>query len=394
MTNQVENETKSGASKKKWKLGPWMLTGVVVPLAVAGIAYLGTQSRSGKSPAPEGSPAEKPPVVFIVFSPLQKEILDEIEKVVRARLNVYIAWHSTTEGTLELEKETIRYIDDADWRGKGQDAIVLGGSYTFHERLAEGGYLLELDKEWIKKHEKRTGGALTSYWVGWYRGFLAVAYRKDLLGEFSQQGEFTWTELHDRLMASPEPRVILENPHRATGGEFFAFGIYRSMGASTETFLRDLYSRCICASIGAEDDVRKLLLGDAAASVNWEHDLRRAIYELPQARGALEKGLIEIRIPKQTPWEVGAASVLRSTKENYDRALEVLDLLLSDEVATLQQKIGRRYPVFDYDGRSGWPNVKHLLLKQNIALDKRDMETSLKIAQEIFVADDKCEPSK
>ena len=41
MTNQVENETKSGASKKKWKLRPWMLTGVLVPLAVAIIAYLG-----------------------------------------------------------------------------------------------------------------------------------------------------------------------------------------------------------------------------------------------------------------------------------------------------------------------------------------------------------------
>ena len=50
--------------------------------------------------------------------------------------------------------------------------------------------------------------------------------------------------------------------------------------------------------------------------------------------------------------------------------------------------------MFDYEGRSGWLNVKHLLLKQEIALNKRDMETSLEMAQEIFEVDDRCEPSK
>lgn len=101
-------------------------------------------------------------------------------------------------------------------------------------------------------------------------------------------------------------------------------------------FLKRLYGVTCCSPVTAGTEVDVIKDGRAAGAIRWEHDLRREIGD----RG-LEN--VKVFVPNRTPWEIGAASIIKSSSKQ-DAAYQFLELLLTEEIAQVNMREGRRYP--------------------------------------------------
>jgi ABC-type Fe3+ transport system substrate-binding protein len=207
-------------------------------------------------------------------------------------------------------------------------------------------FLIPLNSNWVEAQEKTVEpSSLGTHWIGWYKGFLGLGYNSDLISEeeLHRGGEDTWEELLETLSGRGK-LLISPNPSRSSAGLVLASGIINlnRMGADSSTslgagrdFLEKLFDMTCCYPKGGNPAIEMLKTGKVIAAIDWAHDLRREI-----AAQRLTK--VKVFVPTQTPWEIGAASILKVSK-NVKLAEEFLEFLLSDEVAELNMKEGRRY---------------------------------------------------
>ena len=312
-----------------------------------------------------------------VFSPMRPEMKEKIAKLAEEKLGISVKWEP--EGVMSGRELGDKVENAVQERFKG-DAVVVGCSYTVLEDLARKNLLRNLDGPLRDSYFKKSPYC-TSFWVGWYRGFIGVAYW-DSLCRFNRDSTLTWQTIVEAL-ENNDLRVTLTDPSIGTGGQFLAFGFLKSLGPDEGKKLLDrLYHRCLCASVGRGDDIEKLVNHRVAMCINWYHLLKTDLDKSIEGQGLLKSGQIRLSIPKDTPWEIGAASILNTT-DDWKTAGKFIDMLLSEQMADIQGKVMRRYSIRDSTpGLPPWP--ENLVLKYDVQTDFELMNQSLSKARSLW----------
>jgi iron(III) transport system substrate-binding protein len=236
--------------------------------------------------------------------------------------------------------------------------VVIGGNSNFHSDLAAGGFTTPYVSPVIKqagidpKFMDDNG-----YWTGWYYGALCLIYNtKRYQTEIAPKGikpPATWDDL---LNPAYKGEVIASNP-ATTGAAYLmlAAQIFR-LGNEEAGFdyIKKLNENVAQYTAGANGSIPLVSQGEAIAGFAWGHDTIKQ-----KIQGNLP---ITVVFPKDTGFEIGAASVIKGAPHK-DLAGKFIDFLLSPEAQKINTENGYRYPVrTDVALPAGMPAVKDLKL--------------------------------
>ncbi len=212
--------------------------------------------------------------------------------------------------------------------------IFIGGSSEFHDPLGKEGlleaYLAPNAKDIAPQFKEATG-----LWTGWYTGIFGFISNNTRLGEVGGKKPATWDDLLDPVW---NKKLILPSPVLTGGGYIFiATQIFRFGGGATgETkamaFMKSLHANVaqyIPTSPGALTLIDQ---GQFVGCPNWAHDI------------LTEKGKwnpIDLSIPSDTGFEVGAVSIVKGTK-NLSAAQALVNWSITKEAGDLNVKLSNR----------------------------------------------------
>lgn len=216
-------------------------------------------------------------------------------------------------------------------QGRVQPDILLGGTVEIHERLAAEGMLLPCppldDPDRIARYDDPE-----HRWTPLYLGYLALIYRP--LPTF-QSHPPEWVTL---IQPQWRGRVTIPSPTTSGGGlVFLATQIQRQQDPE----LAWRYVRLLAES-GARFEERsnvpisRVAEGSMDLGVAWAHDVLR--------RREDERLPVEIRIPDQTGFEVGAVSILEWARDR-EAARAFVRFLMGPVAGEIQVREGRRVPL-------------------------------------------------
>ena len=218
--------------------------------------------------------------------------------------------------------------------------VVIGGNSNFHTDLAAGGFLQAykspvVSQAGIDPQFSDPDG----YWTGWYLGALCILYNdKRFQEEIAPKGlqpPATWDDLLDPAY---QGEVIAANPVTAGGGYLFlATQIFRLRGEEGGfDYVARLNRNVAEYTKGANGSIPLVSQGEAIVGVAWGHDTIKQ-----KLQGSLP---ITVVFPKETGFEIGAASILKGAV-NLESAKKFIDFLLSPEAEKINAENGYRYPV-------------------------------------------------
>lgn len=218
--------------------------------------------------------------------------------------------------------------------------VFIGGNSNFHAELASGGFLEKYASPVIK--EAGIDSKLMDpdgYWTGWYLGALCMLYNEKLYNErIKPQGlnpPATWDDL---LNPAYKGQVIASNP-ATTGGAYLmmAAQIFRLGGEQAGfDYIRKLHPNVAQYTKGANGSIPLVAQGEAIVGFAWGHDTLKQ-----KVQGNLP---ITVVFPKDTGFEIGAASILKGAPHGQ-AAKKFIDFLLSPAAGKINAKNGYRYPV-------------------------------------------------
>lgn len=221
--------------------------------------------------------------------------------------------------------------------GRIHPDVMLGGTSEIHDLLRTAGVSapvqLAPDLGRITRFDDPDG-----YYTPIYLGYLALVVRSR--PEFEQRPP-AWNTLIDPRWSG---RVRLPSPASTSGGlVFVATQILRQPEAERGwNYLQMLTQRDVRWEERSDDVISRVASGDADLGVSWAHDIWR--------RREADRIPVDVVIPKQTGFEVGAVSVLRWARE-FDVAQAFVEFLTSREGQALQVQHGLRVPIrTDVDG--------------------------------------------
>ena len=221
--------------------------------------------------------------------------------------------------------------------GRIHPDVMLGGTSEIHDLLRTAGVStplhLEPDLARITRFDDPNG-----YYIPIYMGYLALVVRSR--PEFEQRPP-VWNTLIDPRWTG---RVRLPSPASTSGGlVFVATQILRQPDPERGwNYLEMLTERGAQWETRSDEVITRVANGDADLGVSWAHDIWR--------RRQADRIPVDVVIPKQTGFEVGAVSVLRWAREP-DAAQQFVEYLTSREAQTLQVQHGLRVPIrTDVDG--------------------------------------------
>jgi iron(III) transport system substrate-binding protein len=210
--------------------------------------------------------------------------------------------------------------------------IFIGGSSEFHDPLGKEGlleaYIAPNAKDIDAKFKEATG-----LWTGWYTGIFGFISNNDrLTKEIGGKKPATWDDLLD---ASWKGKLILPSPILTGGGYIFiATQIFRFNRdeAKAMDFMKKLHAN-IAQYIPTSPGALTLIdQGQFVGCPNWAHDI------------LTEKGKgnpIDLNIPTDTGFEVGAVSIVKGTK-NLTAAQALVNWSITKEAGDLNVKLSNR----------------------------------------------------
>lgn len=217
--------------------------------------------------------------------------------------------------------------------------IFVGGSADFHAPLAREGLLLAYRSPvFTEARISPTYRDPNGYWHGWYLGALAIIINTDRwereMAPRRIPKPVTWDDL-----ARPEFRgqVIMPSPITTGGGYIFvAAQIFRLGEDRAWAFLRTLNGNVAQYTPTAPGTITLLERGEAIVGMMWAHE----------GIGAriLRSAPLEVTVPPDTAFEIGAVSILRGGP-NPVGARAYVDFLLTRVPQDINAKFGFRYPV-------------------------------------------------
>jgi len=210
--------------------------------------------------------------------------------------------------------------------------IFIGGSSEFHDPLGKAGlleaYIAPNAKDIDAKFKEATG-----LWTGWYTGIFGFISNNDRLSkELGNKKPATWDDLLD---PSWKGKLVLPDPVKAGGGYIFiATQIFRfnKDEAKAMDFMKKLHANIaqyVATSPGALTLIDQ---GQFVGCPNWAHDI------------LTEKGKgnpIDLSIPSDTGFEVGAVSIVKGTK-NLAAAQALVNWSITKEAGELNVKLSNR----------------------------------------------------
>jgi iron(III) transport system substrate-binding protein len=210
--------------------------------------------------------------------------------------------------------------------------IFVGGSSEFHDPLGKKG-LLEPYASPNAKDLKPEFKDANNNWTGWYTGIFGMVLNTDRVNkEVGGSKPATWDDLLD---AKWKGKVILPDPVKTGGGYIFiATQIFRFNRdeAKAMDYMKKLHAN-IAQYIGTSPQAIQLVSqGQFVLAPNWGHDI---LTEKAKNPG------VELVIPSDTGFEVGAVSIVKGSK-NLPGAKAFVDWVLTPEAGALNVKLSNR----------------------------------------------------
>ena len=210
--------------------------------------------------------------------------------------------------------------------------IFIGGSSEFHDPLGKEGlleaYIAPNAKDIDAKFKEATG-----LWTGWYTGIFGFISNNDRLSkELGNKKPATWDDLLDPAWKG---KLVLPDPVKTGGGYIFlATQIFRFNKDEDKAmdFMKKLHvniAQYVATSPGALTLIDQ---GQFVGCPNWAHDI------------LTEKGKgnpIDLSIPSDTGFEVGAVSIVKGTK-NLAAAQALVNWSITKEAGELNVKLSNR----------------------------------------------------
>jgi iron(III) transport system substrate-binding protein len=218
--------------------------------------------------------------------------------------------------------------------------VVIGGNSNFHSDLAAGGFTSPylspvvrqagIDKKFMDDQ---------GYWTGWYYGALCLIYNtKRFQDEIAPKGIKAPSTWDDLLNPAYKGELIASNP-ATTGAAYLmlAAQIFRLGGEQAGfDYIKKLNANVAQYTAGANGSIPLVSQGEAIVGYAWGHDTIKQ-----KKQGGLP---ITVVFPKDTGFEIGAASILKGAP-HPELAAKFIDFLLSSEAQKINTDNGYRYPV-------------------------------------------------
>jgi iron(III) transport system substrate-binding protein len=244
--------------------------------------------------------------------------------------------------------------------------LFIGGNSNYHADLAVNN-LLEAYRSPVVKEAGISENFMdkSNYWTGWYLGALCMIYNTERFEkEIAPKGinpPSTWDDLLNPVYKG---EVIASNP-ATTGGAYLMMAAQIFRLNSEEKgfeFIRQLHPNVAQYTKGANGSIPLVSQGEAIIGFAWGHDTLKQ-----KIQGNLP---ITVVFPKETGFEIGAASILKGAP-NLANAKKFIDFLLSKEAGKINADNGYRYPV-----RSGVALPAGVPLFEELNLAKWDLVTA------------------
>jgi iron(III) transport system substrate-binding protein len=210
--------------------------------------------------------------------------------------------------------------------------IFIGGSSEFHDPLGKAGlleaYIAPNAKDIAAQFKEPTG-----LWTGWYTGIFGFISNNDrLTKELGGKKPATWDDLLDPAWKG---KLILPSPLLTGGGYIFiATQIFRFNKDEDKAmaYMKSLHaniSQYIPTSPGALTLIDQ---GQFVGCPNWSHDILTE-----KSKG----NPIDLTVPTDTGFEVGAVSIVKGTK-NLAAAQALVNWSITKEAGDLNVKLSNR----------------------------------------------------
>jgi len=214
-----------------------------------------------------------------------------------------------------------------------QADIFVGGSSEFHDPLGKQG-LLEAYQSPNAKDVAAQFKEASGLWTGWYTGIFGfISNTSRLNADIGGKKPATWDDLLDPIW---KQKLILPDPIKTGGGYIFiATQIFRfgRDEAKAMDFMKKLHPNILSYGPTSPGVITSISNGEAAGAPNWSHDIL--------TEKAKDPSRIDLTVPKDTGFEVGAVSIVKGTK-NLLGAQAFVDWVLTKEAGDLNTKLSNR----------------------------------------------------
>jgi len=231
--------------------------------------------------------------------------------------------------------------------------IFVGGDNSFHEGLGKEGLLEQYSSpnaSAIAAEAKDPAGL----WTGWYFGIFGFVSNTDRLNkEVGGKKPKTWDDLLDPAW---KDKLILPDPVKTGGGYIFVvtqvFRFNKDEDKAMD-YLKKLHAN-IAQYVGtAPQGIQLVSQGQFVGGPNWGHDILTAKAQNPG---------IELTVPENTGFEIGAVSIIKGTK-NLPAAKAFVDWILTKDAGELNVRLSNRVSVRkDVPAAPGAPTLDQVKL--------------------------------
>jgi len=276
----------------------------------------------GSVAAPSASPSGK----ISVYSALNESTNNELSAAFTKATGIEISLLSLpAAGDLQTRITSEKSNPQAD--------IFVGGSSEFHDPLGKQG-LLEAYQSPNAKDIAAQFKEASGLWTGWYTGIFAfVSNTSRLNAEVGGKKPATWDDLLDPAWSN---RLIVPDPVKTGGGYIFvATQIFRFNRdeAKAMDYMKKLHANVVSYGPSSPGVITSIANAEAAGAPNWAHDIL--------TEKAKDPARIDLTIPKDTGFEVGAVSIVKGGK-NLPAAKAFVDWVLTKEAGELNVRLSKR----------------------------------------------------
>ena len=231
--------------------------------------------------------------------------------------------------------------------------LFVGGSSEFHDPLGKEGLLEPYQSpnaSAIAAEAKDAAGN----WTGWYFGIFGFVMNTDrLTKEVGGTKPASWDDLLD---AKWKQKLILPDPIKTGGGYIFiATQVFRFNKDEDKAmdFMKKLHANIAQYPGTSPQAISLVSQGQFVGCPNWSHDI---LTEKTKNPG------VDLAVPKDTGFEVGAVSIIKGTK-NLPAAKAFVDWVLTKEAGELNVKLSNRLAVRkDVPPAAGSPTLDQVTL--------------------------------
>ncbi len=231
--------------------------------------------------------------------------------------------------------------------------LFIGGSSEFHDPLGKEGLLEPYQSpnaSAIAAEAKEAAGN----WTGWYFGIFGFVSNTDrFTKEVGGAKPASWDDLLD---AKWKQKLILPDPVKTGGGYIFiATQVFRFNKDEDKAmdFMKKLHANIAQYPGTSPQSISLVSQGQFVGCPNWSHDI---LTEKTKNPG------VDLAVPKDTGFEVGAISIIKGTK-NLPAAKAFVDWVLTKEAGELNVKLSNRLSVRkDVPPAAGAPTLEQVTL--------------------------------